>query len=174
MKNFLKQIEPIIKSKIRKYRSYIRHADYDDLMQEGYLAALIAANRWKIDSDKAGLMAWTMIHVESKFKELSMKSIDMVSTEDLKIEISQEQVHAVWGNSLASDELDETQEKIINFLIRSIPKLEDFLEFALDEGLMNISVAKNLGLTKQRISQLRKEVSLIFNCRNEDDEESKL
>ena len=99
MKKFLKQIEPIIKSKIRKYRPYIRNADYDDLMQEGYLAALIAANRWKIDSDKAGLMAWTMIHVESKFKELSMKSFDMVSTEDLTIEISQEQVHSVYGDT---------------------------------------------------------------------------
>ena len=136
------------------------------------MAALMAANRWKTDSDKAGLMAWTMIHVESKFKELSMKSINMVSTEDLKIEISQEQIHTGWDNSLASDELDETQEKIINFLIRSIPKLEDFLELALDEGLMNISVAKNLGLTKQRISQLRKEISHIFNDKIGDDEES--
>ena len=170
MKNFLKQIEPIIKSKIRKYRPYIGWADYDDLMQEGYLAALIAAKRWESAPEKANLMSWTMIHIESKFKELSMKSIDMVSTEDLTIEIPQEQVHAFWGNSYASDELDETQEKIINFLIRSIPKLEDFLEFALDDGLIGVSVAKNLGLTKQRISQLRKEVSLIFNNRMGEDD----
>ena len=74
MKKFLNQIEPVIKSKIRKYRPYIKNADYHDLMQEGYLAALIAANRWKIGPDKAGLMAWTMIHIESKFKELAMKS----------------------------------------------------------------------------------------------------
>ena len=135
------------------------------------MAALIAANRWKIDSDKAGLMSWTMIHVEAKFKELSTRSINMVSIEDLKIEFSYEQFQAVYSNSFDFDELDETQEEIISSLIKSTPKLEDFLEFALDEGLRNISAAKKLGLTKQRISQLKKEASLIFNCRIGDDEE---
>ena len=74
MEKFLRQIEPIIKSKIRKYRPYIKNYEWEDLMQEGYLAALKAANRWKIDTDKAGLIAWTWIHIDSKFKELSMKS----------------------------------------------------------------------------------------------------
>ena len=72
----------------------------------------------------------------------------------------------------SSNDLEEEREKTIKFLIRSIPKLEDFLELALDDGLMGISVARNLGLTKQRISQLKREVSLIFNCKIGDDGES--
>jgi DNA-directed RNA polymerase specialized sigma subunit len=163
MKKFLKQIEPIIKSKIRKYRPYIKNADYNDLMQEGYLAALIAAKRWKIDRDKAGLMAWSMIHIESRFKELATKSTDTVSMEEVIVEISQEQANAAWGNARNLEKQAEVQEKISRILIGSIPKYEAFLEHSLDESLIGVSVAKTLGLTKQRISQLRKEVALMFN-----------
>ncbi len=167
MEKFIKQIEPIIKSKIRKYRPYIKNFDFEDLMQEGYLAALVAANRWKTQPNKAGLIAWTWIHIESKFKELSMKSNDKeVSMEDLDIEISQEQVHAVWGQSsnVMEQDQDEAQEKIARMLIRFMPKYEEFLERVVDENLTNISAAKDMGLTKQRISQLRKEVQYNFSA----------
>ena len=158
MERFLKQIEPIIKSKIRKYRPYIKNYEWEDLMQEGYLAALKAASCWKIDYDKAGLIAWTWIHIDSKFKELSMKSNGReVSFEDLTFEITQEHVHLVWGQSESSPEQDEAHEKIVQMLIKSIPKFGNYLEHALDEGLTGISVANYLGLTKQRISQLKKE-----------------
>ena len=159
MEKFLKQIEPIIKSKIRKYRPYIKNYEWEDLMQEGYLAALKAANRWKIDTDKAGLIAWTWIHIDSKFKELSMKSNGReVYFEELNFEITQEDVHLVWGQSQSSPEQDEAREKIVELLIKSIPKFECFLERALDENLTGTAVAKKLGLTKQRISQLKNEV----------------
>jgi DNA-directed RNA polymerase specialized sigma subunit len=169
MEKFLKQIEPVIKSKIRKYRPHIKNADYHDLMQEGYLAALIAANRWKIGLDKAGLMAWTMIHIEFRFKELAMKSTDTVSMEEINVEISQEQANTAWGTSRDLGKQAEAREKITRSLINSVPNYKEFLERSLDESLIGVSVAKNLGLTKQRISQLRKEVALIFNptdCEN--------
>ena len=132
-------------------------------MQEGYLTALIAANRWKIGLDKAGLMAWTMIHIESRFKELAMKSTDTVSMEEINVEISQEQLNAAWETSRDFKKHAETHEKITRILIDSIPKYKAFLERSLDESLIGVSVAKNLRLTKQRISQLRKEVAVIFN-----------
>ena len=159
MEKFLRQIEPIIKSKIRKYRPYIKGAENDDLMQEGYLAALIAANRWKIDMDKAGLMSWTMIHIESKFKELAMKSMDMTYIEDLTFEISQEQVQELYEGCRTPDHHEEfTKEKITRILFRYIPKYKEFLECALDENLAGLSVAKSMNLTKQRISQIKKEI----------------
>lgn len=163
MEKFIKQIEPIIKSKIKKYRPYIKNFDFEDLMQEGYLAALIAANRWKIHPDKAGLIAWTWIHIESKFKELSMKSNDKeVSIEDLEIEISQEQVSVSLDQNLGQGDYDERYEYMIKMLIKFMPKHEEFLERIIDENLTNISAAKDMGLTKQRISQLHKEIRSTF------------
>ena len=132
-------------------------------MQEGYLAALIAANRWEIHPDKAGLIAWTWIHIESKFKELSMKSNDKeVSMEDLDIEISQEHVSMSINQGPEQWSHDGRHEDMIRMLINFMPKHKEFLERVIDENLTNLSAAKDMGLTKQRISQLKREVQHII------------
>jgi DNA-directed RNA polymerase specialized sigma subunit len=43
-------------------------------------------------------------------------------------------------------------------LIQSLPKFFFFFERALDENLTGTAVAKEMGLTKQRISQIKNEV----------------
>ncbi len=164
MEKFLKQIEPMIRSRIRQYRRHIRNQDFEDLMQEGYLAALVAVKRWKFAPDKqASLKSWVWIHVEAKFKELSMKSIDgEISLEDLGIEISQEHIYMVWEQPASDDESDDAHDRIKKMLIKAMPKFEGFLEGVIDENLCNLSVAKNMGLTKQRISQINKELHAVI------------
>ena len=83
--------------------------------------------------------------------------------EDITVEISQEQVNAACGASRDLEKQAKAREKIAKILINSVPKYKEYLERSLDESLIGVSVAKNLGLSKQRISQLRKEVVLIFN-----------
>lgn len=163
MEKFLKQIEPIIKSRIRKYRSRIKAFNDEDLMQEGYLAALTAARRWNARAGNAGLISWTWIHIDSRFKDLAGKLANSdFYLEDLDVEVSEDDIRAVIGSLTEPAEPVEANEKIKQQLIRSFPKYEAFVERVMDENLGNLSVAKSLGLTKQRISQLYNEIRNII------------
>lgn len=157
MENFIKSMEPVIKAIIRRYRPNIRSFEFEDLMQEGYATALAAAKIWKAQPGKARLIPWIWLLIKLKFNKLSKKSIpNEVFFEDLDMEIAWEE--AYFAEPVDDRDADEDREKIIQILIRTLPKYRDYLEAVLDESLVNVSAAKNLGVSKQLVTQLQKEV----------------
>jgi len=87
MENFLEMIQPIIISAIHTYGYHIKSAEWQDLMQEGRLAALEGLNTWKTGGNKrkAGLKSWVTVYIFSRFKELAKSGyIEEVFVEDIE------------------------------------------------------------------------------------------
>ncbi|MFZ5571289.1 MAG: hypothetical protein ACOZF0_12845 [Thermodesulfobacteriota bacterium] len=152
----MKKMEPVIKAIIRRHRPDVRSYEFEDLMQEGYATALVAARRWKVQPGKASLIPWIWVLIKLRFSRLSEKfSHNEVYFEELDMDIAWEEACLTEPDDR---ETEEDREEIIQLLIQAMPKYRDYLEAVLDDGLINVSVAKKLGFTKQRITQMQKEV----------------
>ncbi len=161
MENFVKDLEPVIKAIIRRYQPHIRGYEFEDLMQEGYAAALVAAKVWKPEPGKAGIKPWVWLMIKYNFNRLSQKTPrHEVFFEDLDMEIGPEEYEQ---DQLAAERsAEEDREEIIAMLFRSLPKYRNYLEAVLEESLINAAAARNLGLSRQRINQLQNEIRKVF------------
>jgi DNA-directed RNA polymerase specialized sigma subunit len=166
MERFLKQVEPIIKAQAKRFKPYIKGWEFEDLMQEGMLSALLALKKWKSAGKrkKAGIFSWTKIYVVNRFKELSKNGhFAEILCEDLENVVPVDAINDFLSEYLDYDienttiggQKAETDEDIIKAcLIDSFPKYTKFLEGMLEKNLAASSTAKDMDVTRQRISQL--------------------
>jgi DNA-directed RNA polymerase specialized sigma subunit len=166
MERFLKQVEPIIKAQAKRFKPYIKGWEFEDLMQEGRLSALLALTKWKNagKTRKAGIFSWTKIYVVSRFKELTKNGhFTEILCENLENEVAADAIDDFLNEYLGDDienttnkgQTPESDEDIIKAcLIESFPKYSKFLEGMLEKNLAASSTAKDMHVTRQRISQL--------------------
>ena len=160
MEDFLDMIKPIILSAIQEYGYHIKGAEWEDLIQEGRLAALEGLNNWKTGGEKpkAGLKAWVTLYIISRFKELAKRGyIAEIFVEDIETLPAEPQT---MGSE--ETEIEAEQDVIRTCLYDTLPEYASFLERMLDYNLSQVSVAKDMGRTRQRISQLKKEVLGVY------------
>ena len=157
MERFLKQVEPIIKAQAKRFKPYIKGWEFEDLMQEGMLSALLALNKWKSAGKrkKAGIFSWTKIYVVNRFKELSKNGhFTEILCEDLENAVTVDAVNDFLSEYLDNNIENTTIDIIKACLIDSFPKYTKFLEGMLEKNLAASSTAKDMDVTRQRISQL--------------------
>jgi hypothetical protein len=166
MERFLKQVEPIIKAQAKRFKPYIKGWEFEDLMQEGRLSALLALTKWKNagKTRRAGIFSWTKIYVVSRFKELTKNGhFTEILCENLENEVAADAIDDFLSEYLFDDienttnegQAPESDEDIIKAcLIESFPKYSKFLEGMLEKNLAASSTAKDMDVSRQRISQL--------------------
>jgi hypothetical protein len=166
MERFLKQVEPIIKAQAKRFKPYIKGWEFEDLMQEGRLSALLALTKWRNAGKrkKAGIFSWTKIYVVSRFKELTKNGhFTEILCEDLENEVAADVIDDFLNEYLGDDienttiegQTPESDEDIIKTcLIESFPKYSKFLEGMLEKNLSASSTARDMDVSRQRISQL--------------------
>jgi len=105
----LESVEPIIKKLASKYWFKVKW-EYEDLLQEGRLAALIAFQDWTKHRDKrmASLSSLVYLYVTNRFKELSKKEEKLSAKAEPKVmsvaQLSQPK-HKLLGNTYSAGEM---------------------------------------------------------------------
>lgn len=157
---FLKNIEPIIKTKARQYGRYIKMFDAEDLMQEGRIVALKAFHDCQICEDhKANLISWTWIRIHARFAELAKAGYtDEESLDEMDKDISSADIDSFVGQYFeSSEEQNEFLDLMEKMVVDAAPgKLERFLSNCVENGHVATSAAETMTVTPQRISQLKK------------------
>ena len=162
----LESVEPIIKKLASKYWFRINW-EYEDLLQEGRLAALIAFQDWTKHRDKrmASLSSLVYLYVMNRFKELSKNDI---TTEILIDNIDEYVPGAIYFENDPSEPEDEIlnndKKEIITCLYEILPKFAPVIQRLVECNLSPLSAAVDLKKTRQRISQIKNQMSGIISC----------
>ena len=151
MERFLKQVEPIIKAQAKRFKPYIKGWEFEDLMQEGMLSALLALKKWKSAGKrkKAGIFSWTKIYVVNRFKELSKNGhFAEILYEDLENAVPADAIVLHINNFIASKALCYAISALfLSFFITQITLVASFRYFSnafTTEVLKSSKVGKNL------------------------------
>ena len=142
---FFERIRPIVKDRVARYRRSIRCMDDEDLLHEGYLAALEAAKSYKPKSSGARIDVWVWLSVENRMRSLAVKHFELLLEEnDLR------KLRA----GKASQQGWETSD--LRACVALLPEKEQAVLQSLSEkGSRGTEVARTLGVTKQRVYQLK-------------------
>lgn len=171
--SFLKKVEPIIRLKAKRYRPYIKGYDYEDLIQEGRVAALEAMEKWMKSAPgregeptrAANPVAWAWLRIEARFRTLGKRgyvgeeSFDEIEehTAGFAAEASTQAVADLFESH---DELDENEARnaAISAAIKELlPKnYAKYIDAIGGDGLTPSAAAKVADVTPQRISQVTK------------------
>jgi RNA polymerase sigma factor (sigma-70 family) len=162
--SILESVEPIIKKLARKYWFKINW-EYEDLLQEGRLAALKAFQDWTKYENKrmASLSSLVYLYVTNRFKELSKKAI---TTEILIDNIDEYMPQSVYFENEPPEPEDEIlnndKKEIITCLYEILPQYAPVIQRLVECNLSPLSTAVDLKKTRQRISQIKNQMSGII------------
>ncbi|MGD9243960.1 MAG: hypothetical protein PVH36_03455 [Desulfobacterales bacterium] len=160
----LESVEPIIKQLASKYWFKINW-EYMDLLQEGRLYALKAFQDWTKHRNKrmASLSSLVYLYVSNRFRELSKKEI---TTEILIDNIDEYLPQPIYFANEPSDPEDEMlnndKKEIITCLYEILPKYAPVIQRLVECNLSPLSTAVDLKKTRQRISQIKNQMSGII------------
>lgn len=135
-------LEILVRSIASKYQ-HLTLLSYNDLVQEGKLAALKGFKRWMTNQHEnkktASIKTWTYIYVTSRFKDLAGKKSD----------VSESEIEAV----------ESENEFAVNLYFPAFSEKAGFKCILQSRSLASGDAAERLGRTPRRISQI--ENSLI-------------
>jgi DNA-directed RNA polymerase specialized sigma subunit len=147
---------------------------YEDLLQEGYLAAMNGIRRWQKYEGQAAITAWAWIYVVSRYKELSVSGYSdtrVVSYEDIEKEGN---INAtdLYINKYFTDETEKGSEDLTNNNQNKQAAFM-FLNAALTDGYGDIiqvskdmvsshEIASKRRVTTQRINQLNRKIENLY------------
>ncbi len=160
MDQYYKIVKPIIKKSIRNFRSKISHSLYDDedLIQEGYIAAISALNKWSTSDQRrtANIASWAKRHIDNHFSSLSEKTyLPQEYIEEVNEEIPEDDIETFMDNYFETR--DDDTEIDISMLSNSIPpKYVCFLHMLMENNISQSTVAQVSGKSRARISQIKK------------------
>lgn len=166
--------KPIILNKIRQYGRYIKGYEFEDLLNEGYIAALEAVNKWQGKRENsANIFAWAWLRIDCRFKELAkIGYIQEESLDDVEYEIGDEHIDNVIGDffgttssaSSLEDDFEECLEEVKEAFRDTPDKFDKFLTLMLGGNHSSTAIAASLGVTKARISQIMKKFKTIMDA----------
>jgi RNA polymerase sigma factor (sigma-70 family) len=142
---FFERIRPIVKDRVARYRSRIRCMDDEDLLHEGYLAAIEAARSYKPKTGGARIDVWVWLSVDNRMRSLAVKHPELLLEEnDLRKLQAGKDSQQSWE---ASD---------LRACMALLPgKEQAVLQSLSEKGSRGTDVARTLGVTKQRVYQLK-------------------
>jgi hypothetical protein len=168
---FMCKAVAIIKTRIEKYRDIIS-LDLDDQIQEGLLQALEAFENWRKNGSKNGKAAphwWTWLYVENRFRNLAETDMEtyvddeslldsIIMNEKMEEEARDEQ------QRVRSEETAKPPERKKDFVKGLFSRLSESYQLIFKNALSSTprNTAKDLGLTKQRIIQMKNETLKIM------------
>lgn len=178
---FLKEIKPIVLNKIKQYGRYIRGYEYNDLLNEGYAAALEAVKKWEscADGNKANLISWAWLRIDCRFKDLGKIGYTYEdSLDDLDFEIGDgcldQTMEDFFEIEQPSVEAGDIRQEIIeeeykaclceakNMFKQDQGKYETFIQAMIANDFCPNTTAKQLGVTTARISQIVKKFKRLM------------
>ncbi|MBU0768060.1 MAG: hypothetical protein KJ687_03060 [Proteobacteria bacterium] len=162
--SILESVEPIIKKLARKYWFKINW-EYEDLLQEGRLAALKAFQDWTKHKDKrmASLSSLVYLYASNRFRELSKKEMTTEILIDNIDEYVPQQIYFENEPPEPEDEiLNNDKKEIITCLYEILPKYAPVIQRLVECNLSPLSTAVDLKKTRQRISQIKNQMSGII------------
>ena len=160
----LDQVDPLIRSTARRYQdSVLPYLDYEDLVQEGKLAAFQAIKYWMSEQpeDSASMFSWVFVCVNNRFKELAGKAKQEIPYNPYRDEayttykkpaqpdMKRLLCNRCADNSKSGDYLSEMSE-------------EDAINYALCYSLTRRDVALLIRRTPERVAQLQKKAMHKF------------
>ena len=180
---YLSEILPIILKNIRKSGSMISGYRHDDLIHEGYIAALAARDKWISGGGGASLKPFAGVYIENRFKELAKISFlgsstysidDDENNAELTSDDTDEIVEMFFNSGLsgeAEDEEDDEDDYDKEFLSSQVDVLlktigdkksqDQFVYLILKQNCSPVLAAKKMRLTESRISQIKKEITVL-------------
>lgn len=167
----LEKAKPIILSKIKQYGKYIKGYEFDDLLNEGYVAALEASDKWKkTEKNGANIFAWVWLQIDCKFKDLAKIGYHKESSlEEMEYDIADEHVDAVLGDffgtpktSIQEDSFEACLDEAREIFSATPEKYERFLVLMAKNNFCPKSISKGLNVTPARISQLVKKFQALM------------
>jgi len=172
MEEYLAKIDPIVKNAIKKFRHKISGHSYEDLLQEGRLAAFEALQKWRLygRSRNSNILYWAKIYIEFQFKNLiEISSMSEVLMEDVKVEIDRYEVEAYMRNSLLVNDEDQEDEgqsaesDTVTFLLQSVSKkYAPVMHMLIKNNLSQSSIGNIMEKSRARINQIQRDVMKDF------------
>ncbi len=162
MDQYYKIVEPIIKKSIRNFRSRISHSLYDDedLIQEGYIAAIEALNKWSTSDHRrtANIASWAKRHIDDHFSSLSEKTyLPQEYIEEVNEEVPEGEIETFIHSYFETRDDDTEIEIDIGIFASTIPpKYVCYLHMLMENNISQSTVANVSGKSRARISQIKK------------------
>lgn len=150
------QLDLLIRSIASRYRDTLLFSmDYEDLVQEGRLAALKGFGHWMRHRANrqatASMSSWIYLYVNNRFKELASKANLDILSDACGDDLEDEQYHEDRGNNHDSYVWEMCENIAMQYILRC--------------SLPSSDAADRIDRTSQRVVQLQKH--LIENWRQE-------
>jgi len=143
----------MIKNRVAKYKDHIS-LEHNDLILEGFTVAFEALKHWKEDGKRingTNVYSWAWIYIESHLRSLAEKDMGSLMDEEISIE-------DVPGNSCIESMVEKEGDNFFQELSSSLPeKHKSVIGNTFEPHTSAKEAAYDLGITKQRVSQMRKE-----------------
>ena len=164
---YQKRVEILIKALAGRYKNI--NMPYDDLLQEGRLAAINAIPRWQKSNGNAKAIAWAWVYIWSRYRELSSAKC---SEPEISFEERQntENFNAtdLYLNKYFTDDISEKndvpgstdpeKENAFSFLKNALSNGSGDIIRAIDKKVSKHEAAHKETVTVQRINQLHKKM----------------
>ncbi|MFH1674286.1 MAG: hypothetical protein ABIF87_12785 [Pseudomonadota bacterium] len=141
------QLDLLIRSIASRYKdTLLFYMDYEDLVQEGRLAALKGFKRWMRHRAKrqatASMSSWVYLYVNNRFKELAGKAKLDILSDVCGDDIEDEQHDEARGNDHDSYVWEMCENAAMKYILRC--------------SLPSSNAADRIDRTPQRVAQLQK------------------
>lgn len=167
MEQYISRISIIVKTITKRYENSV-DMPYEDLLQEGYIAAMNGVNRWHKEQSSAAIIAWAWIYILSRCKELSTSRYAQPEITSYEEHMDTNDINAtdLYTNKYFIGEADTkiiseiSQQKKGAFLLLKKSLSNGYSDIAqrFEDSISPGSIADKEHLTIQRINQLNKKI----------------
>ena len=143
----IERVIPIVKDRVASYRGRIRFMDHEDLLQEGYLAAISSLKDYRQKPSGARPDTWVWLSVENRLRALAVKNFELLLEEnDLRKLRSNKPLRPTWEPS-----------RLLACISAVSPQEQTVLQSLAGKAQIGTQVAPGIGVTKQRVYQIKRE-----------------